>query len=239
MPKRPTTPAQALRASLLAAALALGASGALAQTLTGSAADAYVAEEQERIAACLELTQSDAEAAYEYGLRWEGQYGGRPLARYCTAMGLIALEAFEEGALRLEQLANAPDAGDMSRRAIYLAQAGNGWLLAERPDEALVALGNALKIAPRDPGILADRAAAHLMRGEAQTAIGDLNAALEVAPQDAEALFLRARAFLATDRLQLALQDIEQARTQDPTNVDMVVLRGEIREAIRLAAEAG
>lgn len=209
----------------------------LAALAQPSAAQAYEQDEQARIAACLELTQTDPEAAHEYGLRWEGQYGGRPLARYCTAMALIALEVFEEGALRLEQLASAPDAGDMSRRVTYLAQAGNGWLLAERPDEAVVALSNALKIASHEPGILADRASAYLMRGEAQQAIGDLNAALEVAPQDAEALFLRARAFLATDRLELALRDIEAARALDPANVDMVVLRGEIREAVRLAAE--
>lgn len=191
-------------------------------------------DEQARLDACLALTDTDPDAAYEAGLAWLGQSGGRPKARFCTAMALVAKGVYDEGAYRLEMLANAPDAGSMEQRLVYLAQAGNAWIAAELPDEAIIALGNALKLAPKNPGLLVDRAAAFLMKGEAQRAIGDLNVALEQAPDLADALFLRARAFLANDQPELALSDIEAARAIEPANVDMVVLRGDIREAIRV-----
>src|SRR5690606_40228459 len=62
----------------------------------------------------------------------------------------LALGQEAEGAARLEELANAPDAGGIEERGIYLAQSGNAWLLADMPDAAVVTLTNALKLRPED-----------------------------------------------------------------------------------------
>ena len=65
--------------------------------------------------------------------------------------------------------------------------------------------------------------------------VDDLNAALELRSDDAEALSLRARAHLATENLSAARADMEEALTIEPENIDILVLRGDIREAIRLS----
>lgn len=201
-----------------------------------STSDIIEQEEAERLSACLDLIETDPEAAYEEGLRWMGQ-GSRPAARFCTAMALIGRENYAEGAYRLESLANAPDAGTMEQRLVYLAQAGNAWLAAEMPGEAVVALSNAMKLAPKNPGLLTDRASAYLMMNKPDLAVGDLNNALDQVPDLSDALFLRARAFLTQNRLSAAYTDVERARELDPENIDILVLRGEIREAQRLAGQ--
>jgi tetratricopeptide (TPR) repeat protein len=218
--------------SLLTAFWLLLAPVAVAQTTS----DIIEREEAERLSACLDLIETDPEGAYEEGLRWLGQ-GSRPAARFCTAMALIGRGNYAEGAHRLESLANAPDAGGLEKRVVYLAQAGNAWLAAGMPEEAVVTLSNALKLAPKNPGLLVDRASAYILTDRAGPAVGDLNNALDQLPDYPEALFLRARAFLEQNRLSAAFRDIERARELDPDNIDMLVLRGEIREAQRLAGE--
>ena len=192
------------------------------------------AEEAERLAECRELTQSDPEQAYEMGLAWLGK-GNRPPARHCTALALIALEHYEEGAARLEELANASDAGTMETRALYLAQAGNAWLAAGLPEAAVTTLENANRINPGDADLIIDLAAAYLARGQWREASGLLGEALETRPGDPEALALRARALMEMGRLQAALADVRAARLTAPEDIDLLVLRGEIREARRLS----
>jgi len=191
------------------------------------------AQERARLADCLERVESDREAAYDEGLRWV-EAGNRPLARYCTASALIALGHFREGAARLEALANAPDAGDLETRALYLARSGNAWMAAGLPDAARLTLTNALKLRPEEGGLYKDRAATFLAMELWDPALADLDRALELAPGDPEALELRARANLARGRLGQARADVETARELAPTNIDLLVLRGEIREAQRL-----
>lgn len=195
---------------------------------------AVQAEEAARLANCLELVETDPETAYEDGLAWLSD-GGRPGARHCSAVALIALGHPEEGAARLEELANAPDAGGIDARTAYLAQAGNAWLLAGAPEAAIVTLTNALKLAPGDAGLLKDRAAALIATERWQEAVTDLDATMDAMPLDAEALMLRARAYMEMERFDLALADIENARGSAPGNIDILLLRGDIREAQRLA----
>ncbi|MEE2877675.1 MAG: tetratricopeptide repeat protein [Pseudomonadota bacterium] len=191
--------------------------------------------EQERLNACIELVDKDAEEAYEDSLRWLGE-GARPAARYCNALSIIGMGNYKEGAARLEELANAPDAGGKSDRAIYLAQSGNAWLTAGYADAAVTALTNALKLAPTDADIRTDRAAAYLMVEEYDSAIADLDKALATYPNDIEALRMRARAHLNQDDLEKAEVDMSRALLLDNRDIDTLVLRGDIREAKRLAA---
>lgn len=219
---------QRLGAILFAALLATPA--ALSQTTS----ELIAQEEAAKLETCLTLADEDAEAAYELGLAWLGQ-GSRPAARYCTARALIAKGQIMEGAYRLETLASAPDVWEDERRVSFLVQAGNAYLLAEEPGAAVIAFDNALLLSPKEPSVLRDRAGALILLERYNDAVGDLNQVIEKAPDDGAALFLRAKAFLMTERLDLAFADIERARETDPQNVDMLVLRGDIREAIRLA----
>jgi tetratricopeptide (TPR) repeat protein len=190
--------------------------------------------EQARLQACIEKIGQDAEGAYQDALTWLGS-GNRPAARQCAALALIELGQETEGAVRLEELANAPDAGSLEARAVYLAQSGNAWLLARRPEAAVVTLTNAIKLRPDDGALRKDLARAHLMLKQWDEAGEDLNTALQLSPGgDPEALRLRALVLLKTDRLQEAWEDVDMALKLSPRDVDTVVLRGEIREAMRL-----
>jgi len=190
--------------------------------------------EQERLEACLVKVETAPSEAYEDSLAWLSN-GNRPKARYCNAVSLMAMDRLAEGAARLEALATAPDPITAEDRTAYLAQAGNAWLASNHPEAAIVALTDALKLNPNDPAVLKDRAAAYLSVERWVEGVDDLDAALDLSPQDAEALGLRARARLATNDLRAAKADMESALIYDGENIDLLVLRGDIREAIRLA----
>ena len=190
--------------------------------------------EQVRLEACQEKVETAPDEAYEDSLAWLSN-GNRPKARYCNAISLLALDRLEEGAARLEALASAPDPIELSDRIKFLAQAGNAWLAGNYPDAAITALSEALRLESDDPALYKDRAAAYLAIGRWLEGVDDLNASLELLPNDAEALSLRARAHLATENLPAAQADMEEALLYEPEDIDILVLRGEIREAIRLA----
>ena len=202
----------------------------VSQAATGNAARA----EQTRLNECIQTAQDNPETALEDSLQWLGE-GARPAARYCNAMALIGLENYREAAVRLEELANAPDAGGLSDRAVYLAQAGNAWLVGGYPDASIIALTDALKIAPEDAGILTDRAAAYLGTQQTGKAMADLNQALTLRPNFVDALQMRASAHLEKGNLDEAEEDINHALLLDGENIDTLVLRGDVREAKRLA----
>merc|ERR1711916_136105 len=91
-----------------------------------SAGDEIRAEEIRKLKTCLELIETDPEAAYEMSLAWLYE-GNRPGARECKASAMIALGYYEDGALQLEALANAPDAVSTQTRAFHWSKAGNAW----------------------------------------------------------------------------------------------------------------
>ena len=205
-----------------------------ALTLTASTAAEDIAnEESQRLSDCLTLIEDDAEAAYEDSLAWLYE-GNRPGARFCNASALIALDHPEDAALKLEALANAPDGGSLEDRAVYLSKAGNAWLLAGFPDEAIVALNNALLLSDEDPSIYLDRARAYLLLEDWAKGETDLDEVLKRQPGEFDAWFLRAQARYRQDRYEEALADIDQARTLNSENIDVLVLRGQIRETRRL-----
>lgn len=197
-------------------------------------ADLIKAEEQQRLSACLQMQEEAPEEAYEDGLAWLME-GNRPAARYCTATSLITLGKFVDGATRLEELATAPDGGSVEDRAIYLAQAGNAWLLAGLPEEAIIALTDAMKFNANDPGLFIDRARAKLAIEKWADGEADLDQAIAIQPGDIDAYILRGEARLRQDRYDEAMDDVLQARALDETNIEALLLRGRIREEKRLA----
>ncbi len=207
--------------------------------LSQSASADIAREEQARLNQCLQILDSAPLEAYEDSLAWLANGGNRPKARYCNAMALLALDELEEAAARLEALATAPDPMTLEERARFMAQAGNAWLTANYPDAAITALSESIRIQPDDMDVYKDRAAAYLALEQWPEGVDDLNRVLERMPMDPEALRMRARAHLATENLNAAQADVQESLEGDPTNLDTLVLRGEVREAIRLSRENG
>lgn len=201
--------------------------------LSQSALALNARDEQERLNACIERVETAPEEAYEDSLAWLSS-GNRPKARYCNAISLLALERTEEGAARLEALANAPDPISLDNRTLYMAQAGNAWLSANYPEAAVTAFSAALNMQPKNPELYVDRAAAWLAQESWMEGIDDLNEAISLSPNYTEAFYLRASAFLESDDLSNAQADLDVLLQRDPENLDYLVLRGDIREAVRL-----
>lgn len=215
--------------------IALAAGALLMLQSTG----AKLAEaETARLEACVEKIETNPEDAYEDGLAWTFE-GNRPGARQCTALALIALGNHEEGADRLESLATASDGGTLEQRALYLSQAGQAWIMAGAPDMAVVSFAAALEFAPGTVDLLLDRASAYMMLEDWDKALSDLDLALANSPGFASAHQLRAEVYLNKKSYDLAMRDVEAAMAADPKNIDTLLVRGRVREAIRLAEVDG
>jgi len=203
----------------------------MGQSASGTAGRAA---EQERLEACIAKINENAAEAYEDGLAWVNE-GGRPFARQCTALALIELGHAAEGAVRLEDLANADNGGSIRQRVIYLTQSGNAWLLAGAPDAALVTLNNAIKLNPNDPNLYADRAAAYMELEKWEEAEIDLDLAYQSLSNDTTILKMRAETRLNLQDLDGAELDIKEAMAIDISDVQTLLLRGRIRDRAGLA----
>src|SRR3990167_4207318 len=147
--------------------------------------------EEARLAACVAKIEVDPENAYEDALAWSFE-GNRPGARQCTALALIELGNYETGAQRLQMLAGSTDGGTLEQRAVYLSQAGQAWIMAGAPEQAVIAFTDALKLAPGTVDLLVDRASAFMMTEDWDKALPDLNLALANSPGFGPAHQLRA-----------------------------------------------
>jgi tetratricopeptide (TPR) repeat protein len=194
--------------------------------------------EATRLEACVAKIETDPENAYEDGLAWSYE-GNRPGARQCTALALIALGNYETGAERLESLATSTDGGSMEQRAIYLSQAGQAWIMAGAPEVAVVSFSDALTMAPGTVDLLLDRASAYILTEEWDKALSDLDLALANSPGFGPAHQLRSEVYLNKKSYDLAMRDVESAMAADPKNIDTLLVRGRVREAIRLAEQDG
>lgn len=210
-------------------AMVAGAALFLQQNLGAELAAAEAA----KLEACIAKIEISPEDAYEDGLAWTFE-GNRPGARQCTALALIALGNAEEGAVRLENLAMSTDGGSMEQRAIYLSQAGNAWLQIGAAEAATVSFSEALRLAPNENDLLLDRATSYMLIEKWDEALTDLNIAIANAPADATAHQMRAEVHLNKDALDLAMKDVETAMAADPKNIDTLLVRGRVREAMRL-----
>lgn len=183
--------------------------------------------------ACLEQIGQDADLAYEEALIWRGDGGGRR-ARHCEAMALFALGHKEEAANRLDALSKAPDGGSPEMRANFAAEAANFWLISDEPERAYASASHGLETDQKHTASRIARARAYALLEHYDYAETDLTSALIFEPDNAEALRYRADARHRQDKLSAALEDIERALAIDPTSVETAVVRGQIREAIRI-----
>jgi hypothetical protein len=193
----------------------------------------------ERFTRCVALIDSDAARAYEEGMAWAAE--AQSLGGYrCAAMSLIAQNRNEEGARRLESLANALNPEQTALRAELLSQAGNAWLLARDPARARSALTRAIATVESDPAqlpdLLIDRARAYALERDWRNSEEDLSRSLDIRANSALALRLRATARMQQNAFQLAEADALAATRLDPGDVENFLVLGHVRESIRIGA---
>jgi len=187
--------------------------------------------------ACLEQIAVDADMAYEDAMIWRGDGGGRR-ARHCEAMALFALGHKEEAAHRLDQLGGMVGQLSPQMRKNYYLEAANFWLMAEETNKAYDSSSAGLAIDQEDSQLRIARARVYALLDRYKDSETDLTSALAYDPSNADALRYRADARHKQGKLDLAKADIDRAMNLAPTSVETALLRGQIREAIRLRAVA-
>ncbi len=176
---------------------------------------------------CLTLARAKPEEGWEEAIAWGSLGGGEP-ARHCAAVALIGLGKYEEAAKRLEALA-ALSRREEALRAEMLAQAGQAWLLAGKPQLALADQDTALKLVPGHPELMLDKAVTLASVNHYAEVAELLSALLKVQPNRIEAMVLRAVAYRYLDKLELAKDDLSRALVLDPAFPDALLERGIIR----------
>ncbi len=214
-------------AALLAAFVCLPGQALLAQRTN--------VDHPREYAACMKLAREAPEEGFDSALAWASQGGGEA-ARHCAAVALIELGRYEEAAEGLERLAREASAAAVKLRPALLAQSGQAWLLAGKPERAQAVQSAALDLEPDNVEFLIDRSITLADTANYWEALDDLNRALDLAPDRTEALVLRANAYRYLDSIDLAHDDVERALTLDPGNPDGLLERGILR---RLAGDTG
>ncbi|WP_417482931.1 hypothetical protein [Maricaulis sp.] len=209
----------------------LAAAGSVAH-----AQDAVIAAETDRYLSCLERVETDQDAAFEDALAWRMEGGGWPAA-HCEARAIIALGDGARGAAMLDQLAMAEVSDqDLPARITMLVEAGQTWLSRDEAEAGQASFAAALELDPLDGAALLGRAEASVALGEWDAADAAATAVIDQTPGLVDGWRLRAQARLETGALDAAWQDMETGREIEPANIDLLVLRGRINEARRLAA---
>ncbi|MER7781947.1 tetratricopeptide repeat protein [Streptomyces albidoflavus] len=158
----------------------------------------------------------------------------RAVAHRQTGAYAAALAHLDEAESRLA----AADAGgtepDPASLARLVRERGETRRHLGQFEEAVTLLGQALGLAPGDPGTLVSRASAHLSLGRPELAVADLDQALGRRPDHFWALLKRARAHDSLGDRDAALADLARAAelAQDPA-----LVIGERAEIHRRAGE--
>jgi tetratricopeptide (TPR) repeat protein len=190
-------------------------------------ASAEVIEPRGEYHKCFVLARTQPEQGWEEALAWQS-LGGGEAARHCGALALIGLGKHEEAAHRLEALAQESRRPE-TVRAEMLAQAGQAWLLAGKPQQALAVQDTALKLVPGSPELLLDKAVTLAQVAHYQEAKEALDEVLKRQPNRIEAMVLRASAQRYLGQPALAKDDVARALVLDPDSVDALLERGMLR----------
>ena len=196
--------------------------------ICGAGAATAPANERAQYDHCLARAASSGTEGLREALQWQ-QSGGGPASEHCMAVALVTLHRYDEAATKLDALAHGGFASDPAMRMQLFDQAGNAWILANRPDNAIGSFTAALAVDPTDPDILTDRARANAMKELWARADSDLSAALLVNPDRADLLVLRGSARHAMGRKVDARADFEQALRLRPGLADALLERGTMK----------
>lgn len=177
---------------------------------------------------CVSAISKKADDALERALYWSDHNGGVP-AQHCAALALIALNAYQDAATRLEAIARDPDAGTLMERAEFLDQAGNAWILDGRLDTAEQTFSAALKLSPRNATLWLDRGRVKAAKKQWAAAEDDIDHALVFDAKRTDAYVARAAARAQQGKKDQARADIDKALAINPVYPDALVERGHMR----------
>ena len=189
-----------------------------------ASASAQQIDPRREYAACMAEARGNPKLGFDSASHWLG-LGGGDAARHCQATALIGMGQYEEGAQRLENLAQNMHA-DSNFRADLLAQAAQGWMLANKYDRAEATLNAAIKIDPDDLELHIDRAQARAPRGDFDGAVADLNFVLQRDPLKSDAYVFRASAYRQLGKTDLASADLVTALQINPLHLEAFLERG-------------
>lgn len=203
-------------------------------------------QEQKNYENCLAFSRTDPAAAYDIALTWRDTGGALP-ARHCVALALAALGHYGEAAAELEAMA-----GDLARGigwpfaeqgfhlspgmlADIYAQAGNAWLLADDPNQAVevftLGLGVVANQSRANAELLIDRARAQASIGDYEQVIEDLHLAQTMVDESAALYVLEASAFRSLKQYTEAGVALDKAFGLEPGNREGLLERGNLRRA--------
>ena len=175
-------------------------------------------------AACMAEARANPKLGFDSATHWLG-LGGGDAARHCQATALIGMGQHEEGAQRLESLVQNMYANS-DFRADLLAQAAQGWMLANRYDRAEATLSAAIKLDPNDLELYIDRAQAMAQRDDLDNAVRDLDFVLSRDPLKTDAYVFRASAYRLMGKTDLASADLVTALQLNPLHIEAFLERG-------------
>lgn len=194
-----------------------------------------------RFRSCTALVRTAPDRAIEFASGWQVQGGGID-ARQCLGLAYVALERWQEAAAMYEQAARDAQLAQDSRIADLWVQAGNAWLAAGEPAQAIAALDAALATDNLTPELRGeahlDRARALVQRDDVAGARRDLDRALELVAADPMAWYLSAALARRENNLTRARADIARALQLAPDNPDVTLLAGTLAGLAGDMAEA-
>ncbi|MGH7074920.1 MAG: tetratricopeptide repeat protein [Stellaceae bacterium] len=177
---------------------------------------------------CVAEAEHDAKAALARARKWAKAGGGYD-AGHCAAMALYDLKRYAEAAAAFERVAREM-ANDLPEEAARIYdQAGQAWLVANKPKSAGADFDAALRLMPKEADFLIDRAEALAALGQYWKAIDALNRASDLAPKRAAIYAYRAAAYRAVNELEMAKEDIAHNLKLAPNNPVGLIERGNIR----------
>ncbi|MEQ8667082.1 MAG: tetratricopeptide repeat protein [Rhodospirillales bacterium] len=192
-----------------------------------SSAPAEEASDAARYHACMSMIDTDAEAAFDTAIEWQG-LGGGSAAKHCVAAALMALGYFDQAAERLENLAQDPVL-DGSLKPEILRQAAQGWLSGGDAERAYAVLTSAIELEPSHSALWLDRGIVAAEIGLYDDAVTDLSRALTLEPSNPQAWLLRGSAYRMLDKRTEAARDVEEALRLDPESPEAYLERGNLR----------
>jgi len=195
---------------------------ATALLLTGAAA-----AEEITYGECVAMVSRNPRAAEQKAREWQ-THGGGAVAMHCNALALTALKRYDEAAHLLDALSRNREFPGQDR-ADLADQAGNAWLLAGKPDEAILSFNTALAAEPNDIETLADRARARALARDWKGAEADLSAAIVQDQNRADLLVERANLRWALGRKADAATDVVRALELYPDYPPALIERGKMK----------
>ncbi|MEQ8177778.1 MAG: hypothetical protein RIA10_05525 [Amphiplicatus sp.] len=200
------------------------AAAALSQEAPADAAFETVDPEYQ---ACVAGLEADPEAVRQRTEKWLAA-GGGVAALHCQAIGDLAAGYAGLAAVRLEELAAMPAAGDALVRARIMSQSALAWLEADKPEHAETAIEKAFAFAPEGGELYLPAAQVWLATEQYQATIDAVKTAAEEGYSSPAAYVASARAKMALLNDRGAAEDVIAALKLDPFNVDALTARGDL-----------